>query len=109
MNPMRMVVVAALLSMGCGSKSQPPTGGGGAGGTGGGGGGSWLTGASATLLSTRDGDRFVARSAPTTDDLYSLVCVGHQDGWAAGAHGTLIGTHDGGATWSVEASGVTTS
>src|SRR6184192_1013361 len=99
---MRLIhlLFAGILVLGCGSKSPPPTGGGGAGGTGGGGAGgagggpgsSWLTGASATLLSG-SGDSFVTRTAPTSSDLYSLVCVGHQDGWAAGADGTIIGTH----------------
>ncbi len=38
----------------------------------------------------------------TTEDLYSVTCVGNIDGWAAGESGTVVRTADGGKTWKPE-------
>src|SRR5437899_2503830 len=78
-------------------------GSGGDGGGGGGGGGSgWLVGRGGLIAHIGDNLTVQQGGSPTTHDLHSLVCVGHQLGWAAGDGGAIIATVDGGAHWKTQ-------
>src|SRR5260370_21147540 len=63
----------------------------------------WMVGQGGLIAAMPDGQSVQPRPSPTTRDLHSLVCVGHQLGWAAGDAGTVIATRDGGEHWSVQA------
>src|SRR5438105_3112395 len=98
---MKRLVLLALIIVpvgGCSSGPKNPDGGGGGPGP-----TSWLAGGNGQLASTSDGTAFARRGSPTSADLYSLVCVGHQLGWAGGAGGTVIHTTDGGESWRTQA------
>src|SRR5258708_36336355 len=89
---LRSSICGFLLLAACAGK-------GGGGGDGGGGPPSgWTAGFGGMMGATTDGTNFIARPQPTSSDLYSLVCVGHQFGWAGGAAGTLVATTNGGDT-----------
>ena len=62
----------------------------------------WMAGSGGLIAAMPDGQSVQPRASPTTHDLHSLVCVGHQLGWAAGDSGTIIATRDGGEHWSVQ-------
>src|SRR5260370_23007721 len=97
---MRHVILATAVSVlvAC-SKGSPGGGSGGDGGPGTPTG--WMSTSGGSFAATSDGLHFVQRSSPSTQDLFSIVCVGHQLGWAAGGRGTILSTSNGGASWRV--------
>src|SRR5260370_39876929 len=84
---MRHVILATAISVLLGCSSSGPGGGGGDSGPPGPHG--WMSTSGGSFAATSDGLHFVQRSSPTTQDLFSIVCVGHQLGWAAGGRGAL--------------------
>lgn len=67
----------------------------------------WVTGEAGTVLaSSDDGMSWVAQTAPTTEDLYSVAFYDAQRGIAVGAHGAVIVTTNGGATWTSQPTGL---
>src|SRR5260370_38924775 len=92
---MRHVILATAISVLLGCSSSGPGGGGGDSGPPGPHG--WMSTSGGSFAATSDGLHFVQRSSPTTQDLFSIVCVGHQLGWAAGGRGTTLSPPNGGA------------
>src|SRR5260370_2873882 len=96
---MRHLILATAISVLLGCSGSGPGGGGDSGTPPPHG---WMSTSGGSFAATSDGLHFTQRPSPTTQDLFNIVCVGHQLGWAAGGRGTILSTTNGGMTWRVQ-------
>lgn len=65
----------------------------------------WIIGAQGQVRKF-DGTNWVAQTLPLATGVYAITFVDANNGWVAGASGTVFHTTDGGATWTIQHTGV---
>lgn len=66
----------------------------------------WVVGDSGIICRTTDGSVWNSVTSPTTVALNGVYFLDVNNGWAVGNSGTVISTSNGGASWTIQSSGI---